>query len=545
MCANDMQHEALHNRLLRRADWRFLLPNPVPTKSVCFTDGLLAAAVECISQQVVDARSDATGECDLAVAVDPKQQTLQQAWIALRSGGSCYTEWYSPLAGGPQSIRRRMTKVGFQDVRCYWPWPPPARAAAQFWLPLEAPSALSYFIKSRPQPRSRGQRSARALLHAGWNVLHRGGLLWPICAIARKPGRINDQQRTSVNHQGTSDSSDVPNTGLVLSDIVRAGWSSWGRGSTPDQFAWLLLTGGRRSINKAVALVFADGDCHPQLAIKMPRVCESIPALKREATILEAVHAQHAGGVPGVPQVLFCHEQNGLVMLGETVLAGVPLYTQLRQDNYRNLALTATAWLANLAGRSKPCSRDTWWSRLIEPVLADFSESFGPLIDQGMLRETRDMLHTLGDLPLVCEQRDFSPWNVLLAPNGDLVVLDWESAELQGLPAMDLIYFLTYLSFFLDGAMESGHYRASYRAMLNLSMFTGRVMGECIMHYAKQLDLDPAIIGPLRLLAWMLHSRSEYQHFMADAGGRPEREMLQRSLFVGLWEEELRHATKR
>jgi aminoglycoside phosphotransferase (APT) family kinase protein len=35
------------------------------------------------------------------------------------------------------------------------------------------------------------------------------------------------------------------------------------------------------------------------------------------------------------------------------------------------------------------------------------------------------------------EQRDFGPWNLLVTPAGQIAVLDWESAEVDGLPALD------------------------------------------------------------------------------------------------------------
>src|SRR5215831_2449121 len=96
-------HEKIRNKLLRRVDWRFLLPNSRPTKSICFAKGLLAEAVELISESVVDASfPDPPGDCDLAVAVNPSPATLRAAWAALRPGGGSYTEWYSASAGGPQ-----------------------------------------------------------------------------------------------------------------------------------------------------------------------------------------------------------------------------------------------------------------------------------------------------------------------------------------------------------------------------------------------------------------------------------------------------------
>src|SRR6266568_8193528 len=84
----DGQTEAERNWLLRRADWRFLLPGPRPAKSVCFTNGRLAQAVAMICDQVFKPSQHLGSECDLAVAVNPDQATLAAAWAALRPGGA-------------------------------------------------------------------------------------------------------------------------------------------------------------------------------------------------------------------------------------------------------------------------------------------------------------------------------------------------------------------------------------------------------------------------------------------------------------------------
>ncbi len=525
MLGTDLAREATRNKVLRRADWRFLLPNPQPARSICFADGLLAQAVEMISGQTMDARQAPAGECDLAVAVDPDSATLRAIWSALRTGGMCYTEWYSPLAGGPNRIRHRLQSLGFERVTCAWPWPWPSRASAQFWLPPDAPGTLDWFLSHRAPAQGVARRAGHAVRRTVWRLSARMGLLLPVCVIARKPVLSTAAETDWL-------------------ECIRSGWAGWGFGSPPDNFSWLLLTGGQRSINKVVGLVSAGREGAPRLIVKMPRVPEAIPALKREAMILQAVHAQRPG-VPGVPQVLFCRESDSFITLGETILTGVPLYTQLRRDTFRHLALKVTDWLADLAGRPEPSSRAAWWSRLGETVLADFLDTYGAVLDRVMLQETTDVLTTLGDLPLVCEQRDFSPWNVLINDGGDLVVLDWESAEVHGFPALDLIYFLTYLSFFLDGAMESGRFRESYRDALNPSTFTGAVVADCLTRYCARTGLDPTTLKPLRLLAWMLHARSEYERFAADTGGKPDPDNLRRGLFMSLWQEELRHLSRR
>jgi hypothetical protein len=43
----------------------------------------------------------------------------------------------------------------------------------------------------------------------------------------------------------------------------------------------------------------------------------------------------------------------------------------------------------------------------------------------------------------------------------------------------------------------------------------------------------------LRALCWIEHADSEFQHFTADAGGRPSNDALRASVFVQLWKEEI------
>ncbi len=553
MAATNHLREEVRNRLLRRADWRFLLASPQPTKSICFANGLLGRAVRLISDRMADKRLDTTGDCDLAVAVNPNRATLRKGWSALSPGGSCYTEWYSPLAGGPKGIRRRLEAAGFEDVTCYWAWPWPSLSHPRYWLPLGAPGALHHFLLSRPPTVGAVRRVANAGLRALWLLGLRIGLTLPICVIARKPAiTVNHHLSTaSLVPSSAARSSGCSGKNLDLLDMIRAQWGGWEFGPTPDHLSSLVLTGGHRSVGKVVCLVFAEPDPCPRLAVKMPRVPESVPGLSREATTLQYIQTQRPSGVQGVPRVLFCQEHAGHLTVGETALTGQPIPRLLRPDNFRKFALQATAWLANLAGRPVPCDPATWRNRLIDPVLTNFEETFGSVVDPGMLRETKAILSKLGPLPLICEQRDFGPWNVLVTADGELAVLDWESSEPQGLPALDLIYFLSYLVFFVDGtlrpngAIGSGRFRESYRTALDPSTLVSRLRSECLARYASHIGLDTDALRPLGLLVWLIHSRSEYQHFTADVAGRPEREALRRSLFVTLWEEEVWHLSSR
>jgi GT2 family glycosyltransferase len=520
MVATDRSDEVAINRTLRRADWRFLLPDPRPARSVCFADGLLAQAVAAMSDQLIESTTHPIGECDLAVARNPDRQTLQAAWTALRLGGTCYVEWTSPLAGGPANMRQRLEAIGFMQVACYWPWPLPDRASPLYWLPLESPHVVRYLLANRVRGRGLLNRAGNKVLEVMWRLSLSLRLLAPLSVIARKP----------------------PVVDANVLDVIRTSWNNWSSEPLPQHLEWMLLTGGAKPINKVVGLVFAEPDRFPRLIVKLARVAESVAALDREAANLRAVQALRSDRVRGIPQVLFLQQWAGQTVLGETALTGRPLYTVLRRDTCRDLALKVTEWLAALAEHTTPCPRANWWERLIETTINEFERNFGRVIDPAKVQATRTILATLGDLPLVCEQRDCSPWNVLIADDDELVILDWESAEPHGLPLLDLIYFLTYLIFFLDGAMESKRFTESYRTMLDPATFTGRIVADCQQIYMDCMGLDPIVLRPLRLLTWLIHSRSEYQRFVAEGAGQPDPADLQRSLFVSLWEEELTHA---
>jgi hypothetical protein len=524
MSSAERQCIEAHNVLLRRVDWRFLLSSPRPRVAACFADGCLHDAVELISDHASTGLS-VRDSCDLAVAADPNGATLAAARAALRPGGWFYTEWRSPFAGGSRRARKVLEAAGFTDVACYWPGP--SATSPRFWLPLDAPGALRHFWDMRRacgSPVRRLGRIARTLLwKAAWHLR----LLVPVCAIGRRPHDPAAEPR-------------------ALLDLTRDGWSKWGLGSAPERLSCLLVTGGNRSISKCVALIFEEPLARPRLAVKFARVPEAVPGLKREEAVLNALHSRHPGALSGIPKVIFSGAQGDHVLLVESVLTGVPLQSVVRRKNFRELAFTAADWLADFAQRTaRPPSRD-WYCRIAEPAIGDFEASFHDVTDRALLRQTRDMLAAIGPLPIISEQRDFSPWNVLLDPRGALIVLDWESAELDGLPALDLTYFMTYLAFRLDRVWidaTSPRLRRAYRRLLDPTTFTGGVWKACLAHYGRRLGLDPKQLQLLAALAWLVHSRSDYRHFAADAGGPPDQRALQRSVFLSLWEEDMRART--
>ncbi len=506
----DEAREEARNARLRRADWRFLLPSPRPQRVLCRAGGVLTQAVASIAQEIIT--ESAGGDCDLAVGENPGQDTLAAFHAALRPGGACYIEWSGAL-GGVSGATRALLAAGFDEVTCYRRWPATDEAPL-FWVPVDAPGAAAH-VRARGRLRGGRVRRLIATAQAGARALLRGRLGGAISVVARRSGTVE------------------PGPAAWL----RERWPGWNLGPTPDQVSLLLATGGPRSVSKVVLLAFAEPSPRPVLVVKAPRVEESVASIRRESHVLECLERR---GTRGVPRPLGLREVAGVPLLGETALVGRPLDTVLARGSFEPWSVTVADWLVALGrgGTARPASY--WREAIVEPALGRFVDAFGPVVDRGLLRESEAIVRAIGDLPAVPEQRDFGPWNVLVTPSGELAVLDWESAEVEGLPALDLLYYLAYASFHVDRSRDRGSRIASFRRSLAPSSPTGVVRHAVLGRYLEALRLDPAQLAPLRVLVWLIHAQSDVRHATADAGGTPSAERLERSLFLGLWTEEVR-----
>ena len=486
--------EQERNDLLRRVDWRFLLQQddeprvraPVPRAL-----GLVSRAAAADEQP------------DLVVLVDPNDQALASAAASLRAGGTLYVEWHRPQLGGRGRLDRRLEAAGFADNRWYWPWPRPSRGPA-FWLPVDSPEALAYFLAQR-------QRSApvrRRLLAAVWPWALRLRLLVPLCAVARKPG-------------GSAD---------AVESVVR-------QHSAGDVVSWILLVGGRRSINKVVGIPVARAAPRPELVVKFARSAAEEELLRHESDVLQLL-ASARPAQTGVPRALFLERRCGRLALGETALEGEPLIWRLERDTFDPHSMAVTEWLVGLAGKGERHGRQVWHQRLVEEPLELFARNYASVVSPEEIGRARAALSSLDAFPLVCEQRDCAPWNVLLA--GDRVsVADWESAEPQGLPGLDLVYFLTNAALLVDGVLDSGPFARSYGDSLDSRTDLGRTVARCEAVYAERVGIDAELFPALRLLCWTIHARSEYLRFELDVAAQPPPAILARGLFLDLWRAEL------
>ncbi|HEU5253641.1 MAG TPA: glycosyltransferase [Solirubrobacterales bacterium] len=439
----------------------------------------------------------------------------QRDWRFLLPNAELVAHWRFPRPGGVRRARRHAEAAGYTDVRAYWAGPLPHRLP-QFWLPLDSEEATGHLLASRA-PRS----TAGVLLRHLWRLGRSAGLLAPIYVVGRRP-----------------DSPDEPEIPLSPSSRL------------------LLLTTGHRSINKAVGLAFEAGEAAPAAAAKFARVAEAEPGLEREAAVLRRLREERPG-LDGIPRLLGEGSRSGRLAVVQEAVAGRSLLDVLSPANFEEMATKVTRVLFELAegdgqvphtaidhpmgGETQPRGP----GRQAELALEAFAQDFGSVVDPALLDDARRLLADLGEMRPAVEHRDCSPWNILIGPGGDPVLLDWESAEPDGLPGLDLVYFLANCAFVLDGALESGRTRETYARLLDPATPHGRVAARALGDYTAALGISDEDFRRLRLLTWIVHSRSDYRHLQLEAAGEPPVEALRGSVFLGLAEEELARARER
>ena len=496
--------ERERNRVLRRADWRYLLPDAAPRRALCLAGPALREACAVVADRVDDTAQPGV-RYDLVVAEDPDDRTRRAIPGALDPSGVCYSEWSAQVPGAAGRARRAMEECGLRDARSYRPWP--SLGQCSVWVPTDGVAAR-WWWRSATRPTDVRRVQLRATLGA---LQSRLGVHGRVAVVARGVDARNELHLVSVarEHGVLAESSD---------------------------FASLLLTPGARSVGKVILLSFA-GDA-PAVAIKTARIPYAARGVELEADLLDVVHAQHAGVLPGAPLVLFRARALDTTVVGESALTGVPLLALLDAHRYASIAARVTDWLVRLAQPATSAPRRSAWESVAGPAFERFAAEFGAIVDETALSRTRTLLATLGALPVVAEQRDFSPWNVFEGDAG-LVVLDWESGVADGLPALDLIYFITHAAFYLERAWVSGRFAEAHRAAWSRDTAIGRVNLACTQRYFAALEVSADLLPALRLLAWVLHSHSDWIHRRDDAGAVPDAEALRDSRFLLLFREEL------
>jgi hypothetical protein len=479
--------EGERNRLLRRVDWRLALNGRAePRLLVLGGDPETAAALALVSRPAGD------GPADLVLLGFPGEEGLRRARAALAPAGEIACCWERVRPGAIQLASRRLAGAGFGRVRTLWPaWDPGAEP--RFWLPLDSPTALDDFYAGRP-PDSRRDAVGRRL----WRTALAAGAVAPVVLL----GQLTDE---------------LPGPDQLDAALPPAGLS------------YVLHTGGDEADNKVAAIPFPAGAAGPAPVLaKFGREARGDDALRGEGALLRRLAGERPD-LAGFPRVHAEATRAGGFALVQDAFHG----PDLDPADLGHSAPALTDWLLALAGDPAPRPPEEWRPRLLEEPLRELETDYADVFPPALAARARTALAGLGPLPLVWEHRDFGSWNVVLTASGPAAI-DWESAEPEGLPFLDLVYLLTMSALQVEDGFAPGAPAAAIAAaVFEPTSEAGRVAAPCLERYGAALDIDRAEIPRLRLACWVVQALL-VSRYLRGRGPRPLD--ATRDLFVKLAE---------
>lgn len=290
-----------------------------------------------------------------------------------------------------------------------------------------------------------------------------------------------------------------------LGAVIDQHWHALTDGERPPgRLSFLLLTKGQDPVGKIVFLTFVAGEALPRFVVKLGRLTLHNDAIQAEYRALQLVSAHGCHGRVRTPKPLLCWEHDGRLCLLQSVLDGPDLWRA--NSRARSLAFLdpIVDWLIHLAhmtrGPRAQQSAETF-TELIHRVAGHVrSEPEHAMLEEITRRLDR---RPVDPAPQIVEHGDMGTWNVTVARDGTIGILDWESSRDDGFPVVDLFYFLAYYGFMVDAALASADRLQSFVETFFGHGTFARVATSVVHRYTDALGLSRGWLGALFVACWL------------------------------------------
>ena len=329
-------------------------------------------------------------------------------------------------------------------------------------------------------------------------------------------------------------------------------WQRFGlqRFGSPANLSTVIATPRFRASGHLLFFVLSSGKAAPFLVVKIPRIAGDNSRLDREVANLRIIQSSRTDGFASIPNVLAYEDYKDNRVLVQTALVNQPMKPTVVRGDSDGCTTRVLAWLLELhqATRTDHHDCENSFTRLMANHLDYFEATFPCTEDDlDLLARTRDLCDGLCDprLPLVFEHGDLSSPNILMSDSREIGVVDWELAEPNGLPAVDLFFFLSYIAFARSNAKKNPRFLSAFQ-----NGFFGPEAWAIphIVSYREALQLAPGFLKPLFIACWSRYVVSLVtrlqEHNRSDRLCGKDAEWLRSNRYYAMWQYAVMHADK-
>ncbi|MGA7342878.1 MAG: phosphotransferase [Terracidiphilus sp.] len=229
-----------------------------------------------------------------------------------------------------------------------------------------------------------------------------------------------------------------------------------------DAMPPVIMVGNRSVTRKLLVFLVSRGD-NLRAVVKVPLTSLARDSIRNEAGTLEGLSGRY-----GAPRLIHYSEDTGAAI--QEYLAG-RLGSRRCKPSYLRILLDLARGGETVSLRARSGALQDRLNR----VAAHGRQS--PLIGSALAWLDNGKM-----VPAALVHGDFAPWNIREMDNGTLSLIDWESAEPQGLPLHDLCHFFYMLT----------------RVFSPRASFYARLLGEGAWRgYCRELDLPHSLVPHL------------------------------------------------
>ncbi len=288
---------------------------------------------------------------------------------------------------------------------------------------------------------------------------------------------------------------------FLLQNKDRLGLEEFG---AADRFTSVIATPRFKASSHLIFFVFPENVKKPVLIAKVPRLAGDHSRLCRERNNLKALQELLPKDLSSAPRVVAFEDYFGHRMLIETAVAGQTMRPAFVRQNLELAIETGVNWLTSVhnCSRKMPQNQTSWFKSSVQkPLQLLQALTFDSERDRVCLEKTLEIADALvrQTVPTVFEHGDFSSPNLLISAENRLGVVDWELALPDGLPAVDLFFFLSYIAFARMNANNLDEQMAAFRAaFFGANSWATASIG----NYLEELKLSAESARALFVICW-------------------------------------------
>ena len=299
-------------------------------------------------------------------------------------------------------------------------------------------------------------------------------------------------------------------------------------GLSIDDRRWALIDPGSYSTKKLLLFLFPPGASEPDLVVKLVRDARFNARLESAWWALSALHVgpSEVHGLGPAPAFFGTHA--GLALMGEAIVDGVSLKTLLsgRPDDPLIAAVVDRLVGLGLASASVSAVSPSEVGADLREMYERFAELYRPTPrERKVLTSAIDRIAGLRRLglpfPLVLQHGDAGTWNVVVGPDGQPVLIDWEAAVPHGMPLWDLLYFLRSAAVGIARRAGTNDPLVAFEeAYLVGETPLSRLLADATDRMCDGIGLERNMVEPIFYLCWMHRALKESSTLRPDRMGR-------------------------